>query len=56
MLVSVIDEFYLWYNRDGDYRVSGFELKKLIIDYVIYFSIKEFVDVCYVMKWLKLGD
>lgn len=53
---SVIDELYLRYNRDGDHRVSGFELKKLITDYVIYPSIKELADVCHATKWLKSGD
>lgn len=49
ILKILIDELFFWYNRDGDDSVSSFEFKSLVIDYVMYSNIKEFVDKCYLI-------
>jgi len=52
----LIDELYFRYNKDGDHRVSSFELKKLISDYVMYPNIKELAEVCHATQWVKAED
>ncbi|XP_067052687.1 follistatin-related protein 5-like [Acropora muricata] len=52
----LIDELYFRYNKDGDHRVSSFELQKLISDYVMYPKIKELAEVCHATQWVKAED
>ena len=52
----LIDELYFRYNKDGDHRVSSFELQKLISDYVMYPNIKELAEVCHATHWVKAED
>lgn len=52
----LIDELYFRYNRNRDQRVSSFELKKLVSDYVMYPRIKELAEICHPTQWLKAED
>ena len=52
----LIDELYFRYNRHRDQRVSSFELKKLVNDYVMYPRIKELAEICHPTQWLKAED
>lgn len=52
----LIDELFFRYNRDGDHSISRFELKSLVIDYVMYNNIKELADKCHPTQWLNTAD
>lgn len=43
MINILIDELFFWYDKDNDYSISGYELKSLVIDYIMYNNIKEFL-------------
>lgn len=53
---GLIDELHFRYNRNRDQRVSSFELKKLVSDYVMYPRIKELAEICHPTQWLKAAD
>lgn len=52
----LIDELFFRYDKDNDHSISGYELKSLVTDYIMYNNIKELLQICHSTQWLNTAD
>lgn len=52
----LIDELFFRYDKDNDHSISGYELKSLVTDYIMYINIKELLKICHATQWLNTAD
>ena len=52
----LIDELFFRYDKNNDHSISGYELKGLVTDYVMYSNIKELLKICHPSQWFNTAD